>query len=479
MSATTRARLPRNPGWPPVGTLRSAMALCLMAISASCGMDSPPPGQDSLVIDHVTILDGRGGAPIIDARVLVRGGRIVSISRSRGRPIAGAQVIDGAGRFLLPGYIDMHAHLLFPRCADDRGHTRFDRPLSERALSRQLDFGVTTVRSPATPTIEGLRLRDDLNAGRVRGPRAFASAEVMNDAGMSSEQLRQMVRDAHAQRADYVKVYAGLSPAQVATVIDEAHRHGLQVIGHLQRTSWAQGAALGIDHLVHSVDWSSESLPPAARGAYGQARRTRSTFRSRIDWLEAFDPDAPAQRALASALARRQLSVDITLVAYDARFAAPGDGRYRLNPYLRSFPELRSDWQACNETAQVWTRDDYERWHAARPKLSAWIRRMNDAGVLLVTGTDLTNEWIAPGDGLHQEFELLAQAGLAPNEILRMTGANAAKALRSVDVGIVEPGRRADLVLLSADPRISIRNTRTIVWVMQGGRIVARGEPGT
>lgn len=98
---------------------------------------------------------------------------------------------------------------------------------------------------------------------------------------------------------------------------------------------------------------------------------------------------------------------------------------------------------------------------------------MNDAGVLLVSGTDLTNEWIAPGDGLHQEFELLASAGLSPNQILRMTGANAAAALGRNDMGIVEKGRRADLILLSADPRILIGNTRSIEWVMQGGKFVA------
>jgi imidazolonepropionase-like amidohydrolase len=437
-----------------------------------------PAGASAIrIIDHVTVLDGRGGAALTDGRVIVRDGKLVSVTRSSGPlPHEGA-VLDGRGRFLVPGFIDMHAHLLFPRCTPGNDPPSFDLALSEKALSRQLDFGITMVRSPATPTIEGLQLRDDLNAGKVRGPRALASAELINDPSLTDSQLRQIVREALPYRPDYFKVYARLKPEQVATVVDEAHRHRIPVIGHLQRTTWAQGVSLGVDHLAHSVDWSINSLPADRRASYATAIKERGGFRPRIDWLEAFDPNGARQRQLIAALARKRVSVDVTLIAYDGKFSPPSDGRFRHNPFLRSFPELRSDWKRCGDATADWTAEDYRRWHAARPKLSAWIRQMSDGGVLLVSGTDLTNEWIAPGDGLHQEFELLSEAGLTPNQILRMTGANAAEALHRSDVGIIETGRRADLVLLAADPRRAISNTRSIVWVMQGGRLVANGPP--
>ncbi|MBW4329656.1 amidohydrolase family protein [Stakelama sp. CBK3Z-3] len=451
------------------------LILALVAMSG-CTNKSPTVASAATVIDHVTVLDGRGGPGNVDARVVVRDGRIVSIAPASGAVPEGA-VIDGRGKFLLPGFIDMHAHLLFPRCTPGDGPLSFDRALSEKALSRELDFGITMVRSPATPTIEGLKLRDDLNAGRVRGPRALASAELINDQTLSEAQLRQIVRNALPFRPDYFKVYARLRPEQVATVIDEAHRHGIPVIGHLQRTTWTQGVALGIDHLAHSVDWSTDSLPESARPGYVEALKNRRGFRARIDWLEAFDPDGAGQRELIAALARKRISVDVTLIAYDGKFSPPDEPRYRQNPYLRAFPELRHDWERCDDVTAEWTPDDYRRWKAARPKLFAWIRKMHEGGVLLVSGTDMTNEWIVPGEGLHQEFELLAEAGLTPNQILRMTGTNAAEALKRDDVGIVEAGRRADLVLLSKDPRKSISNTRSIIWVMQGGRIVGRGRP--
>lgn len=455
------------------GLSLTALVLASCAQGAAQGRDQP------IVIEHVTVLDGRGGAAIKDARVVVRGERIVSVTPAASPPPPrGAVLVDGRGKFLLPGFIDMHAHLLFPRCGQGDGPPRFDRALSEKALSAQLDFGITTVRSPATPTVEGLALRDDLNAGRVRGPHALASAELINDPSLTDTQLRQIVRDALPYRPDYIKVYSRLKPEQVASVVDEAHRHSVPVIGHLQRTTWAEGVRLGVDHLAHSVDWSVESLPADRRAAYLETTKTRRGFRSRIDWLEAFDPNGAEQTALIAALAEKQVSVDVTLMAYDGKFSPPDEGRYRHNPALDAFPELREDWTRCDDATADWSPDDFRRWKAARPKLLAWVKRMSDGGVRLVSGTDLTNEWIAPGEGLHQEFELLAEAGLSPDRILRMTGADAAKALGRADIGVVEAGRRADLVLLSADPRQGIGATRSIVWVMQDGRIVAQRPPG-
>jgi imidazolonepropionase-like amidohydrolase len=142
--------------------IRKISILIVAIVLASCANGTIETSQNITIIDHVTVLDGRGGPAIENARVIVRGDRIASVLPPSAKKAAARTVIDGEGRLLVPGYIDMHAHLLFPRCSQGGGPPRFDRALSEKALSRQLHFGITTVRSPATPTVDGLKLRDDL-----------------------------------------------------------------------------------------------------------------------------------------------------------------------------------------------------------------------------------------------------------------------------------------------------------------------------
>ena len=450
---------------------RAATFVCIAAALAL-----PAAQSHSTVITDVTVLDGRGSTPRANATVIVTDGTITAVRSGRGSVPAGAEIVDGHDGYLVPGFIDMHAHLMFPRCAPGPDGSIFDRAVSERMLSTLLDFGITTVRSPATPTVGGLRLRDDLNAGRVRGPRAFASAELINDPSLTDTQLRQYVREALPSKPDYFKVYARLGPAAVAIVIDEAHAHGIPVIGHLGATSWLEGARLGIDYLTHAVDWSASTLAEDKRAAYAEAERTRGPIRARIDWLEMLDLHAPPVLDMVDEIVRRKISIDPTLVAFDTKFAAPAGGRYRTNAYAAIVPEMLSDWTACTRITADWTADDYRRWNAAYPKMQALVRLFRDKGVMLTTGTDVTNPWVIPGESLHQEFELLAAAGFSAREILQMTGDNAARALRQSEIGAIESGRRADLVLLSADPSRDIRNTRRIVWVMKRGEVVSRGQ---
>ena len=453
----------------------TAAFVVVMQLNAALGQTVP----ERLLIDHVHILDGHGG-PAVNGRVLIIGQRVAQVLPESEPVPMETNIVDGKGGYLVPGFIDMHAHIMQPRCgADVSAAQRFDRAVSMQQLSALLDFGITTVRSPATPTIEGLQLRDDLNAGTVRGPRAFASAELINDPNLTDQQLRDIVRDAMPYRPDYFKVYARLPPRAVATVIDEAHRHGIPVIGHMGRTSWLEAAQLGIDHLAHAVDWSPKTLTLEKRKRYFESVRSYSvdSFRARIDWLELLDHTSAEVKSMVAEVAKRGISVDVTLIAYDTKFAAPNGGRYANNRFAKTVPALYQDWTQCKNIASTddWSAQDYRRWNAAYPKLQALVRMMRDAGVLVTTGTDLTNPWVIPGESLHQEFELLVAAGLSPSEVLEMTGQNAARALRSNDVGLIEPGRLADLVLLSANPLEDIANTRTIQWVMKGGELVSSG----
>jgi len=168
-------------------------------------------------------------------------------------------------------------------------------------------------------------------------------------------------------------------------------------------------------------------------------------------------------------LARRHVAVDPTLIAYATKFRGD-DPQYIASPDFKWVPApMMADWKKGTFTSD-WTPDDFRRAHAVWPKVLQLIKLYHDRGITLLTGSDLPNPWVIPGVSYHQELALLAEAGIPPREILKMATHDGAEALGILsDVGTLEPGKRADLVVLSADPLADIHNTRRIERVMQGG----------
>jgi hypothetical protein len=462
----------------------SVLAALVLSLLPGCTPSRLPvalvqPGDQ--IIRDVTILSAPGFVAQHGREVIVRNGIIVAVQAQQSTRPAGTTIIDGGGGYLIPGFVDMHAHLLVPRCDQTPGAPAgFDIALSERMMGVLLDFGITSIRSPANPTVDGLALRDRLNRGEVRGPFARASAELINDPALTPEAMRAAIRANLPSRPDYIKLYTRIRPDVLAAGVDEAHRHGLEVIGHLGATSWRRGAEDGIDYLTHTADWSAETLRPDRRAAYREAVQRDGAFRGRIRWLELLDLESDEARATVVAIASRGIAIDPTLVAYAAKFTPPTDPRFRANRQRAAVPELLADWQNCGTGADDWTEPDYRRWAAAQPKLHRWLRMLHDAGVPLLIGSDITNPWVIPGESLHQEMALLTQAGFSPQQVLTMATANGAAALRLGDrTGRIAPGLEADMVLLRGDPVREIGNSRTIQWVMEDGRMAVQQRRGT
>lgn len=452
-----------------------SLALVLLSLLASCEATDTDPA-DVRVLRGATLIDGTGGTPLDDAVVVIVDGRIAAVGRDGEVAIPdGALVEDLTGSFLIPGLIDVHAHALVPTC-DGRG---FDEALSERLVAALLRFGITTARSPATPTALGVALRDRIAAGEVPGPRLLVAGELIDGRETTPEAARAEVDAQAAAGVDAVKLYSRLSAEAVRAGVEAAHAHGLPVIGHLQRTSWTEGLAAGVDHLTHAAPWTEEMLAPTDRAGYRAAQVAHGPMRARIDWLESLDPDGPEVDAVVGDLVRRRIPLDPTLVAYDTKFSTDGTrpvaARYRNDPDRDAAGGLPALWDACGAETDAWTPDDFRRAEAAWPTLLALVRRYHEAGVLLTAGSDTPNTWVIPGAGLHRELELLVDAGLPPADVLRIATRNGAEALGLLaEVGTVEVGKRADLVLLTADPLASISNTRRIAWVMQGGARISR-----
>ena len=384
-----------------------------------------------------------------------------------------ATVRDLPGRYVLPGFVDMHAHVLFPPLDEDgRPLPSFDRETSFALLRTMLSNGITTVRDPGDATEAAVTIRGQLASGAIAGPRLFTAGRILTAAPMrhaiyatvtDERQVREEVAWQARAGVNFIKVYQDLPPALVRAAIDEAHRRGLRVIGHLQSTTWTEAARMGIDFIVHAAPWAPEYLPPNARAGY------RQDMFGRVYWLEHLDLSAGSVQEMIAALVEHHVSVNPTLMAFRTKFWGD-DPQYTDNP-RRSLapPKLWAGFARRSNTAD-WTGEQYRAARLQWPKLLALVKLMYDRGVLLTVGTDTPFPWIVPGVSFHEELRLLAEAGIPVPSVLRMATINAGLALKQ-NIGSVEAGKEADLVVLSASPFESLRNTERIELVIKAGEI--------
>ncbi len=389
-----------------------------------------------VVVHGATIIDGR---PRV-ADVVMRGDRIERVDDSHQHE--GLRVIDATGQYVIPGLIDMHAHLLLD----------FDRAFTDQMLRMLLAHGVTTVRDPGSH-LDILPLRDSTRAPRIltAGPILIGSRFVHPQFKpvFTADEVRAEVREQAKAGVDFVKVYASMTPDLVKAAIDEAHAHHLPVLGHLQLTTWSEAARLGIDGIEHAAPWSNDLT----------TKECPQTMQGRVCWME--NLDRAKARETARVLARQGVVVDPTLIAMQTKiFGEGGRDLSTLPPYVVEF--WRKNSYDLSSGRQAW------------PNLLAFTRILFEEGVTLVAGTDTPTPWILPGASLHEELQFLRDAGIPNAEVLKIATRNAARALRRDDLGAIAPGKRADLVILAKNPLDDITNTRSIVAVIAGGAPVAR-----
>ncbi|MFN8570539.1 MAG: amidohydrolase family protein [Gemmatimonadaceae bacterium] len=439
--------------------------------------------QRTLAIRDVTVIDGTGAEPRAAQTVIVRGDRIAAVGPTSSTVVPrGAQVIDGRGQFVLPGFIDVHAHFdLGPARIDTVGgmptmHVVPDHAGGVESLQTLLAFGVTTIRNPAATAATAVAMRDSVRLGLLRGPRITTAGEALDGMAAvdglsivvkSEADVRREVDRQAALGVDYVKLYAGLGPAYVRVAIDEAHRKGIRAIGHLFLTSWTDAANAGIDGIVHITPGTPLLLPPDRRQAFQQ--RFRGT-QFMLEWFNYVDVKSPEIRTMLDAMVTHQVFLDPTLVTFEAM--AWGDSaRVIASPDLvYAPPSLLANWRSTFTLANTWTAADFAEARRAWPQVLAFTKALYDAGVPITAGTDMSNPWTVPGASFHRELELLASAGIPNREVLRIATRNGARSLGiESEVGSVAVGKVADLVILTADPVADIRNTRKIAWVIQGG----------
>lgn len=422
-----------------------------------------------LILHDATIIDG-GVQEHRD--VVIRGERIAAVGPHQAHP-KGAQVIDCSGRYVIPGLVDMHVHVL-THPWDEKGNLkpRFDRDASLAMLELLLQQGVTTIRDPGSETEAAVTLRDLVNRGAARGPRIFTAGRIINRSTfdpepfmpvVTADDVKREIRWQKAAGVDLIKIYASMPPELTKVAIDEAHAAGLPIIGHLQRTTWTEAANFGIDGIEHFAPWAPEYLPETARAGYPQ------TLFGRVYWLEHLEVGGAEITSMIAAMKAHRVTLDPTLIALHTKFFG-NDERWLKNRDITLAPKaFTSGWQSGSFTKD-WTAEQYTEAQKAWPKELALIKRIYDGGVMMTVGTDTPTPWIVPGTSVHDEMALLVSAGIPPAAVLEMATRNAARALRRErELGTIAPGFRADLVVLSKNPLQAIENTRSIEFVIAGG----------
>ena len=429
------------------------------------------------VLWNVTLIDGTGNPPIQEAVVALAEDRIAYAGTITDAPRApaDADTLDLSGRWIVPGFIDMHAHI-------DQGR------YAPKFLAQLVAFGITTLRAPSNPVIE---LRERVRSSEIVGPDMYLSGNLINgpssfygQRGETEDDYRAIVANDAASGVEFVKVYAGLPPNLTEVVIDEAHRQGLRVIGHLGETSWTQAANAGIDAITHA--WYSglidEVVPATYREEFSDFYIPPGPNGFDADlfarWSEVVDVNGPEVTALADLIRERGIDVDPTLVLGEAMtWGNDREALERLEPDL-AMPGQAETWRSgLFPYSSTWTEEQFTAAQEAWPLMLEIVRVFHERGVLLTTGTDLLNPWMTPGVTLHREMELLVSSGISPLEVLTIATRNGAVALGIAhETGTVETGKRADLVILGADPTLSISNTREIESVFFAG---TRYDPNT
>lgn len=445
----------------------------LAALLSACRAQEERSGLPPLVLWGVTVVDGTGAAPRAHQALVLSEGTIAALGPADQVEVpAGAQVLDLTGRFVLPGFVDLHVH--FPA----------DRHVQAAMLDRLLEYGITTVLIPGARPGAGVALRERVRRGEVRGPRIVSAGRIIDGepphpgiapwcARVASEAaIRAEVRAQAAEGVDWIKLYERLPPRLVEVGIEEAHALGLEVALHAGSTTWGEAARAGVDMLVHSGYGTpmDELLDPRDWEGVSDA-----------EWYRAY-AEAPRGAAF-QRLVDLLVSNGVTVVPTLSITQASGLGRD-----ARLLPQFRTDL-APDADIEDWWSEGWRTRHPQHGEVEAWeeelleevyfpgvlgiLRAYHERGVRLGVGTDVGNSWMTPGYVYHHELELYQEAGIAPGEIWRMATHNGAAALGILDeVGTLEVGKRADLVVLSEDPVRDVRASLAIEAVFLDGRRV-------
>jgi imidazolonepropionase-like amidohydrolase len=461
--------------------MRTKLRVSLVALVQLCAVSraqekpaavfSSSSAGSATYITNVTVIDTENGKEIQDRTVIISGPRISDVRDSNGlKPPAGTKVVDGRGKYLIPGLWDMHVHSVVAERLD----SMFPLFVANGVL------GIRDMGTPM-PLVEIEQLRQQTANGARLGPRIVAAGPILDGrpkptranllAITTPEEGRETVRRLKNGGADFIKVYSNLSRDTFLAIVDEAHKQNIPFSGHVPfSVSALEASDAGQKSMEHlwGIYLSCSSREDELRSEMLKGGVNLSgSERIRLELDEAaasYDEHKAANVFAHLAKNGTWLVPTFTAVLQDSEIF---DARVTTDPRLKYIPAaIQKRWSEAAAAGAAIKSKSFER------KVQV-VGAMHRAGVPLLAGTDAG--WVQPyvyaGFSLHDELALLVRAGLTPMESLQTATINPARFLgMEKDLGTIEKGKVADLVLLDADPSVNVQNTAKISAVFLAGK---------
>lgn len=421
--------------------------------------------NNEYIIKVKQVVGKRNASPLEGPVYLhVKKGYLSNITNSLQRLPGNLALIDESDKTALPGLIDMHVHL-----------TRDEPGAAINLAPVYLAHGVTSVRDVGSDLHAIKQMRSRIEGSEVPGPRIFFCGPQLNGnafrPGMcnlqTSEQARGKVAELYREGAHALKIYDQLRPDLAQVVIEEARKLALPICGHLGKTTAREAINFGVSGIEHLTSLIFDLFNGEPRNPFSQ-----DVFR-RISEVDLYGPVA---RRLCDTVVSGGIYIDPTMVVYDRIRRFSELKGTEKSPVI---PRLLSDYWLVRmgEFVSKWVKRDFELAKYSFDKLKSWLNFIQREGTLICAGTDTPNPYLVPGQALLDEIKLLAEAGLSNEAAVGAATFVAAQALnQAAEIGAIEIGKRADVLLLQGDPLADISAVEKISAVFKDG---VRYEPKT
>ena len=424
-----------------------------------------------IALTHVRVIDGTGAAPLENQTIVISGGKIASVGSAASASIpTEAKTIDMTGYTVLPGLVGMHDHLFFPMGGNPPIYS--DMGISFPRL--YLALGVTTIRTTGSVApFTDLEIKRRIDAGTMIGPKMDVTAPYLEGKGAYTPVMHELTGPDDARRmvnfwadegATSFKAYMNITREELRAAVEEAHKRGMKVTGHLCSVGFKEAAEIGIDDLEHGLFPDSEFVPNKQPDLCPGNAVNASLLN--------LDINSPQVQDTIATMVKHNVALTSTLPVFEASAAIAQNGigaaRAVLNP--RMLNTMSNDARVRYLTSRARIPANSQTATLVRKSMD-FERAFAKAGGLLIAGLDPTgNGGVVAGFGDLREVELLVEAGFTPVEAIKIASFNGAKYLgRDTQIGSVAAGKQADLMIVKGDPSKNINDIENVEIVFKDG----------